>query len=281
MLLSGQPPRLANAVKYPPMNDDPSEESMVPYLMEMLHVEERRADFLMRVVIPLGVALTHESNFNHLLERMLGSAMSLSRADGGALYLRGEDDNLRVVLFRRDSLGVAVGGASSEPSSAGAISLDDLNATGHGGSAAGRAASSGQSVSHAAREHTANHVPLPQAMDEGMGYKVESALAVPLRNHAGRVIGIIELCNARREGCDKPVPFETAVHRTIEALSLLAAVALESYLRQQKLKDQVHQLRVEVDNAKKHRQVEAIVGSDYFRDLLNRARELRACARGE
>ncbi len=52
-------------------------------------------------------------------------------------------------------------------------------------------------------------------------------------------------------------------------------MAREFYVREQRLKQQVAELRIEVDKAKQTQQVKQIVGSDYFRQLRNQAEELR------
>jgi len=54
----------------------------------------------------------------------------------------------------------------------------------------------------------------------------------------------------------------------------------EVYAREQHLKQQVAELRIEIDKAKQARQVAEITESDYFQDLQRKARELRA-ARGD
>ena len=64
-----------------------------------------------------------------------------------------------------------------------------------------------------------------------------------------------------------------------DALGHLARVfqsmAREVYAREQRLKQQLQELRIEVDEAKKARQVAEITETDYFRELRQRARKLR------
>ena len=49
--------------------------------------EKKRADDLLDVVIPIGVTLASETDFNRLLENMLLEAKSFCRSDAGTLYL--------------------------------------------------------------------------------------------------------------------------------------------------------------------------------------------------
>ena len=73
-------------------------------------------------------------------------------------------------------------------------------------------------------------------------------------------------------------PLSSVTPRTDE-LGQLARVfermANEIYTRVEKLKEQVSMLRIEVDEAKKAKQVAEIVDSDFFSDLQNKAREVR------
>ena len=56
-------------------------------------------------------------------------------------------------------------------------------------------------------------------------------------------------------------------------------MAREIYAREQSLKQQVQQLRIQIDEAKKAREVAEITESDYFRDLKERAQHLRRVGR--
>jgi hypothetical protein len=53
------------------------------------------------------------------------------------------------------------------------------------------------------------------------------------------------------------------------------------HAREEHLKRQVRELRIEIDQTKKERHVREIVESDYFRDLQATAREMRRRAQGE
>ena len=70
-----------------------------------------------------------------------------------------------------------------------------------------------------------------------------------------------------------------------DALGRLARVfrrmALEVYAREQRLKQEVKRLRIEIDEAKAARQVAEITETDYFQDLQRKAEELRLDAGSE
>jgi nitrate/nitrite-specific signal transduction histidine kinase len=52
-------------------------------------------------------------------------------------------------------------------------------------------------------------------------------------------------------------------------------MAREIYQRVEKLKEQVSLLKIEIDEARKERQVAEIVGSDFFSELQTKARSMR------
>jgi hypothetical protein len=88
----------------------------------------------------------------------------------------------------------------------------------------------------------------------------------------------LELCKFRGESLDE------VVQRT-DALGQLARVfqqmAREVQAREEALKQQVRDLRIEIDQALQARQVSEIVGSDYFRKLQQQARTLRRSTHSE
>jgi hypothetical protein len=61
----------------------------------------------------------------------------------------------------------------------------------------------------------------------------------------------------------------------MESFSSLAVAALEAYVREQRLRQEIQQLRIEIDEAKRQQQVSEIVDTDFFQDLQTRARAMR------
>jgi nitrate/nitrite-specific signal transduction histidine kinase len=58
-------------------------------------------------------------------------------------------------------------------------------------------------------------------------------------------------------------------------------MAIEVQAREQRLKEQVRELRIEIDQVKKTRQVEEITETKYFQHLREHAKEMREKAKGE
>ena len=102
-------------------------------------------------------------------------------------------------------------------------------------------------------------------------------LGVPLLIR-DRLVGTLELTN-KRVGA-----FDADDQRLLETIAPQAAIAIEKAKqvreREQKLKNQIEQLRIEIDEAKRQRQVEQIVETDYFQALRQKARSMREQAKG-
>jgi GAF domain-containing protein len=94
-------------------------------------------------------------------------------------------------------------------------------------------------------------------------------------NNAGVVLGVLELLDARDPEGARPIPFDHNLQQMMESFSSLAVAALEAYIREQSLRQEIRQLRIEIDEVKRQQQVSEIVESDFFQDLQARARAMR------
>jgi len=115
-----------------------------------------------------------------------------------------------------------------------------------------------------------------RAFDKNTGYRSTSFLTVPLKNIHNHVVGVLQLINAIDPNTRRIIPFEPALEQIVSSLSSLATVALEAYIREQKLRRQIQQLRIEVDDVKRQQQVTEIIETDFFQDLQNKARRIRS-----
>jgi hypothetical protein len=71
------------------------------------------------------------------------------------------------------------------------------------------------------------------------------------------------------------VAFDANLERMMLSFSSLAVAALEAYIREQRLRQEIQQLRIEIDEVKRKKQVAEIVESDSFREIQEKARALR------
>ncbi len=239
--------------------------------------EHKRTDELLHVVIPIGVALSLEQDFDRLLDKIILEARSFCNADGGTLYLRTPDDQLKFVVMSNASLNIAPGDTGGQDISFPPLPLHDA-ATGepNNHNVACYVALSGASA-NIADVYQAEGFNFSGAMDfdRKTGYRTQSCLAIPLKNSFGRVLGVLQLINAQDPATGKVIPFDPYLQEMMESFSLLAAAALEAYSREKTLKEQIEKLRIEIDVAKRQKVVDEIVETDFFRNLQAKVDAMR------
>jgi HD-GYP domain-containing protein (c-di-GMP phosphodiesterase class II) len=181
----------------------------------------------------IGVALSAERDLPTLMELILTSSRALTGADAGSLYLveRGKDhdgtadDLLRFKWTQNDSLTL--------PFEEFTIPLAET-------SIAGYAALSGQAVNVEDAYELPPGSPFRygRSFDERSGYRTRSMLSVPMRDHKGEVIGVVQLINKKRDPHSKlqpisvveqqVIPFTATDEELVTSLASQAAVALEN-----------------------------------------------------
>ncbi|MGH6660142.1 MAG: HD domain-containing phosphohydrolase [Rhodospirillales bacterium] len=181
-------------------------------------------------LIEIGIALSAERDTNRLMETILLEAKDLSNADGGTLYLRTEDNNLKFEIMRTDSLKIALGGTTGKEITFPPVRLFDP-ATGKENRAnvASCAALTGKSINipdaYEAKDFDFSGT---RKFDQGTGYRSKSFLTVPMKNSQGEIIGVLQLLNAIDRQTGKVIPFGDDIQPLIEALASQAAVALDN-----------------------------------------------------
>jgi HD-GYP domain-containing protein (c-di-GMP phosphodiesterase class II) len=180
----------------------------------------------------VGIALSSERNKDRLLEMILLEAKSLCNADGGTLYLRTDDDHLKFVIMRTDSLGIALGGTTGALITFPPIPMfDQLTGAPNQKNVATAAAVLKRSVNIPdAYDAKGFDFSGTKAFDARNSYRSQSFLAIPLVNGEDRVIGVLQLLNARDETTGAVVPFTEADQRIVEALASQAGIALDNKL---------------------------------------------------
>ncbi len=251
-------------------------------LLNQLVLEKARADKLANIVIPIGLELAVEIDLDKLLEKILLEARALAHADGGTLYLLTPEKTLRFVMVLNESLNIAMGGTSGKEVTLPPLDLYDP-ATGlpNQGNIAVSCALLAKTITIA--DAYAPHgfdFSGARAFDQRMNYRTVSVLCVPLRDTHKKLIGVLQLINALDPTTRRVIPFDDHLAQMMELLGRLAAAALESYLKVKALKDQIVELKIQIDEAKKERQVAEITESDYFKDLQTKARAMRSKIKG-
>lgn len=264
---------------------------------QQVQKEKQRADSLLNIVIPLGVALASEQDADRLLEKVLIEAMAFCHADAGTLYTCTDDDYLKAEIMRNESRNVFLGGTSGKPVDMPLLPINEANSqdsttmsdehtsdtttptdvhhAAHN-PAVTFAAKSGQTVNIVnVQENDRFDFSRIKMHDKDIHYRTCSLLVVPLKNPFNTIIGVLELVNAQSPETGAIIPFDLSLEQMIGSLCLLAAVALEAYKREQSLRKRVEELQIEVDMAKAEQQTAEITGSDFFQQLQKEARRLR------
>jgi HD-GYP domain-containing protein (c-di-GMP phosphodiesterase class II) len=177
----------------------------------------------------IGAALSLEKNLNALLEKILLAVKTITRADGGTLYLvegEGSDQVLRFEIMRTASLDVAMGGTTGNPIPFYPVHLF-RNGDPNTSMVAAFAALTGQTV-NVADAYTEEGFDFSgtRAFDQKTGYRSKSFLTVPMKNHEGEIIGVLQLINCQDPATGEIVPFSPSDQRLSESLASQAAIAL-------------------------------------------------------
>lgn len=176
----------------------------------------------------IGAALSHERDIDRLLEIILVAAKTITHADGGTLYRVTEDErSLRFEILRNDSLGIAMGGTSGNPISFPLLPLRTESGEPNNSMVAAYAAIHQETVNIAdAYQAEGFDFSGTRKFDERTGYRSQSFLTVPMKNHENAVIGVLQLINATDPDSGRVTPFSAADQRLAESLASQAAIAL-------------------------------------------------------
>ncbi|MDB6115370.1 MAG: hypothetical protein JWQ83_625 [Lacunisphaera sp.] len=181
----------------------------------------------------IGIALSQEKNLDRLLETILVAAKKITNADGGTLYRRpAENKNtLRFEIIRTDSLGVAMGGTTGVKIPYPPIQLRDPRGCDNNSMVVAYAVLKDRTVAIAdAYQEKGFDFSGTKAFDRHMGYRSQSFLTVPMKNHEDEIIGVLQLINAQDRLTGGIVAFTETDQRLAESLASQAAVALTNRL---------------------------------------------------
>jgi HD-GYP domain-containing protein (c-di-GMP phosphodiesterase class II) len=173
----------------------------------------------------IGAALSSEKNLDKLLETILTAAKKITNADGGTLY-RLIDDRLQFEIVFNDSLKISMGGTTGVPVPFYPIPLHAADGSPNKTMVAAYAALNSETV-NIADAYVAEGFDFSgtRAFDKKTGYRSTSFLTIPMMNHEGEIIGVLQLLNALDDQ-GAVVPFTVEDQRLAESLASQAAIAL-------------------------------------------------------
>ncbi len=173
----------------------------------------------------IGIALSAENDTPKLLELIMLGAKSLTHADGGSLYFL-QDGKLSFEIISNDSLGIQMGGTSGNEITFPPIPLLVDGDENHGNVVthcvlAGKTVNIADAYNEDGFDFTGT-----RKFDSKTGYRTQSMLTFPLKDHEQEIIGVLQLINANDPETRKVIAFSPIDQQLAESLASQAAVAL-------------------------------------------------------
>ncbi len=168
-------------------------------------------------LIEISIALSSETDLPALLQKIMHELRLITNADGGSVCLK-EEGNLRFEIAQNDTLRRSKGEDYQffKPFEI-PISTRSI---------AGYVALTGKSLNILDAYKLSEELPFEfdPSFDLRNHYRTKSILAVPLKDHTGEVIGVLELVNAKNGR--EIIPFSDHYENLVLSLASLAAVAI-------------------------------------------------------
>ncbi len=201
----------------------------------------------LRLLSDIGLALSAERDLHRLLSLILRKARELTGADAGSMYIVSDDTD-----DNTNSEGITLHFHAAQNDSKSELNTD-VRFPVSGSSLAGYAALRGEMLCFDDAYQLPADAPyrFNPDFDRQHTYRTKSVLVVPLKNHLGAVIGVLQLINRKRNPslsladengavteetvAREVLPFDAERAELAASLSSQAAVALENNLLIQKI----------------------------------------------
>ncbi len=221
----------------PLSNDRQLNRLLKKVIKEVVTFARNRARQIERLT-DIGIALSAEKDINRLLEMIVDEARHITRADAGTLYIVDEEARLlRFTIVQNDSLDIRMGGTSGVDISLPPVPLE-VDGKPNYANVSSYCALTGETVNipdvYEARGFDFTG---PREYDKKTGYRSQSMLVVPMKNHQNDIIGVLQLLNALDPETGEVIPFLDDFVGIVTSLASQAAVALENAQLIQDLKN--------------------------------------------
>ena len=175
----------------------------------------------------IGIALSADKDANVVCDRILKGAMELTNCDGGSLYRMSEDQKeLNFVIVDTHSLDIYMGGISGKEINFPPVSLFVKGEP-----------NKANVVSSAVHDDCTINIPDAyhaegfdfsgtRKFDQQTGYRTKSILTIPMKNHEGDIIGVLQLINAIDEETGETREFTLQDQQLAESLASQAAISI-------------------------------------------------------
>lgn len=175
----------------------------------------------------IGRALSVERNVEKLLEMILDEARNLSEADAGTLYL--VDKTKQFLFFKivhNDTLNIRLGGTVNKKRQLSKVPLY-IDGQPNYKYVSAYTALTGK-IANIEDVYTAKDFDFtgPREYDKKTGYRTKSMLVIPMRNHDGEIIGVLQLINSKDRNRHNVKRFTALHEELIASLASQAAIVL-------------------------------------------------------
>jgi HD-GYP domain-containing protein (c-di-GMP phosphodiesterase class II) len=178
-------------------------------------------------VIQIGIALSKETDTMRLLETILETAKRITGADGGTFYRATDNGTLTFEILHTDSLGLAMGGTSGIKIPFEPVLLFDNDGNRILSNVVTYAYHFDTSLNIAdAYSEAGFDFSGTKKIDQQTGYRSQSFLTVPMKDHDNVIIGVLQLLNATDPMSGAVVAFSQEDQELAESLASQAAIAL-------------------------------------------------------
>jgi HD-GYP domain-containing protein (c-di-GMP phosphodiesterase class II) len=175
----------------------------------------------------IGISLSSERDTNVVCDKILKGAMELTNADGGSLYRMSDDQQtLEFVIVTTHSLDIYMGGASGTEINFPPIQLY-INGEPNMHTVVSCAVHEDRTINIPDAYHADGFdFSGTKKFDQQTGYRTQSLLTVPMKNHEGIIIGVLQLINSKDYETGETNEFTKEERHLTESLASQAAVAL-------------------------------------------------------
>ncbi len=144
----------------------------------------------LRHLSEIGLALSAERDIRSLLGMILTAARDLTTSDGGSLYIVETDEDGNKNLFFRDAQNDSI-----------TVDTNNMTFVVGANSLAGYAAFSGEILRFDDVYQLSDEMPFRfnPRFDQEHNYRTKSVLVVPLKDHNGETIGVLQLINRKKK----------------------------------------------------------------------------------
>ncbi len=177
-------------------------------------------------LVAIGIELSSQRDLDALLNQILEAAQVLTHADGGTIYLI-RQRQLEFAIIRNNSLGIHLGGRGGDALAHNPIPMYLADGSPNLSTISASAAISGQTINIAdAYDSSEFDFSGTRRFDALNGYRSQSFLTVPMKDHESNVIGVLQLINAQDAATGAIIPFDRDDQYLVESLASQAAVVM-------------------------------------------------------